>query len=160
MRRAAVRSRWGRAYAQAMELHVPGGGGWFDALTRGDAAGVADPISGDAVLADVTPAQLDDALAALARGEIEYLALHDEDTFLQVAGAGSGPYAIEFNPGQLTEQVLVPGGVPGDAARAALHAFLGRDPAWAAPFAWQDAGLGDARPRAGGGVLRKLFGRR
>ena len=150
----------GRAYARTMELHVPGGSSWFDALTRGDTAGATDLASGETALAEVTPAQLDEALAALVRGDIEYLALHHAGTFVQVAGTGSGPYEIEYNPGQVAEQVRVPGGIGDDAMRVALHGFLGLDPGWATPFSWQDAGLGDPKPAAGGGVLRKLFGRR
>lgn len=148
------------AYARAMELHVPGGGGWFDALVRGDTTGVTDLASGEIALAEVTPAQLDDAIAALVRGDVEYLALHDAGTFVQVAGDGAGPYEIEYNPGQLADQVRVPGGIAVDPLRAALHGYLGRDPSWAAPLTWQSAGLGDAKPASGGGVLRKLFGRR
>jgi len=154
------RSTGGRfAYAVAMELHVPSGGSWFDALVRGDTSGVNDLASGDIALADVGPAQLDEAIAALTRGDIEYLALHDGGTFLQVAGAGSGPYEIEFNPGQLSEQVRVPDGIAVDAVRQTLQTFLARDPAWAGTLPWQNAGLDDAKPSPGGGVFRKLFGR-
>jgi hypothetical protein len=143
-----------------MELRVPGGGSWLDALVSVDTATALGATSTDAALADVTSEQLDEAIAALARGEIEYLALHDGAAFLQVAGERAGPYQIEYNPGRIEDLVRVPPpGVTDEAVRYGLHAFLAGDPAWAEPFPWEPAGLASPPPSSGGGVLRKLFGR-
>ena len=43
--------------------------------------------------------QLDEALSALTRGDVEYLILEEGDCFLQVAGEGDGPYQVQRSDG-------------------------------------------------------------
>ena len=140
-----------------MELRVPSGASLLDSLLR-DTTTPAGLVGGDAVIAGVTSAQLDDAIAGLRRGEIEYLGLHHGEAFVQVAGEGDGPYLLELNPGRVEDQVRVPGGVSAAGMRAALHGFLVEDPTWALPFSWEGAGLGDDRRSAS--TRRSWFRRR
>ncbi len=146
------------AYPGPMELRVPSGGSIFDVFGA-DALSSVSGVGTDAAIAAVTPAQLDDALGALERGAIEYVVLADDPTFVQVAGSGSGPYQLEYNPGQVEHQVRVPEGVGISDVHLVLHAYLAGNPAWAQSFTWQSAGLGDT-PATGGGFLKKLFGKR
>ena len=131
-----------------MELRIPSGAGLLDSLLR-DTTTPSGLVGGDAVVVGVTPAQLDDAIAGLERGDIEYLGLHDGGAFVQVAGDGGGPYQLELNPGRVEDQVRVPGGVSAAGMRSALHGFLVADQTWALPFAWEGAGLGADRPPTG-----------
>jgi hypothetical protein len=84
----------------------------------------------------VTDGQLGEALSALARGEIEYVILESGDEFVQAAGEGAGPYALQFNPASGDGLLEVPGGVGDAAMRAALLAYRRGDPAWRRPFQW------------------------
>lgn len=135
---------------------MPGGASWFDTWSSVDAGHLAHG-SGDAAIAEVTPGQLDEALAALARGDVEHLGLHEGESFLQVAGEGPGPYAIEYHPGPQGTPVGVPAGVTDEAVRYALHAFLAGDPGWARPFPWEP--IGTPPEQASGRRRGRLFGR-
>ena len=90
--------------------------------------------AGDLSIAGVTDAQLDDALAALSRGDIEYVILEDDDHFLQAAGEGDGPYQVQRSDGGETMHEIV-GGITGTAMRQLLHDYLRGDARWMAA-AW------------------------
>jgi hypothetical protein len=84
----------------------------------------------------VTEAQLGEALAALARGEIEYVILESGEEFVQAAGEGAGPYALQFNPAADDGLLEVPGGVSDAAMRSALMAYRRGEADWRRPFQW------------------------
>lgn len=134
-----------------MELRLPGSTDLFALL--GPSTTTADLTPGDDAIAMVTPAQLDDAIAALARGDVEYLGLHHGDAFVQVAGEGVGPYQLEASLGTIEQQVVVPGGVTLDGVRVALHGFLAGDDSWPQSFPWEH--LAPPPPRR----TRRWFGR-
>ena len=132
---------------------MPSGARLLDLLAR-DTTTPTELAGGDAVIASVTPAQLDEAIGALAQGDVEYLGLHHGDAFVQVAGEGIGPYQLEASLGRVEEQVTVPGGVTLDGVRVALHGFLTGDQVWPQSFPWEHLGTAPPpRPR------RRWFGR-
>ena len=136
---------------------MPDGGTSFLTWLVADSSALVRGAGGDAAVADVTPAQVDDALAALERGDIEYVGLHEGEAFLQVAGAGAGPYVIELHPGPPGFPVHVPAGVTAEAVRFALHGFLTAHPTWAQAFPWEPLDPPAAPPPAG--RRRRFFGR-
>lgn len=109
-----------------MDLRLPDSGSWLLALVSspGPAGGAASDL-----VTGVTPAQLDAALSALQRGEIEYLILEDGSCFLQVAGEGAGPYQVEVAFGDETMHRLDLAADPVVVGRI-MHAYLLADPAW------------------------------
>jgi hypothetical protein len=117
-----------------MLMRVPESGSLLAALMSGLGRTIADG-EGVAIEGVVEP-QLADALAALVRGEIEYVILEAGDEFLQAAGEGAGPYALQFNPAGGAGLLDVPGGVSEAAMREALHAYRRGDPGWRRPFQW------------------------
>jgi hypothetical protein len=141
-----------------MELRMPNGAPGIATWFGGATDLVHGSASGDAVIADVTGVRLEQALGALANGDIEYVALHDGEAFLQVAGESTGPYLIELHPGPPGFPVHVPTGVTADAVRYALHGFLTHDETWALPFPWEPLGDPNPPPRREG-RLGRLFGR-
>ena len=124
---------------------MPRGTSLLDSLLR-DTTTPAGLVGGDAAIADVSAAQLDESIAALERGDIEYLGLHAGEAFVQVAGEGIGPYQLEVSPGRVEDQVQVPGGTTIDGVRHALHGYLAGDPTWTEAFAWSQR-----RPRSPAG---------
>ena len=144
-----------------MELRIPGGGAFLTGMFGGQDGGL---VGSESVIVaaepDLTPAHLDEVLARLNRGEIEYVSLTHEPAFLQAAGEGVGPYQLEYNPGQLENQVGVAGGVPLDDVRRVFLAFMAGDPSWSKSHEWRNLGLdAEPSPREGGGFLKKLFGK-
>ena len=121
-------------YTVPMRMRLPDSGSltasFLSALghTIADGEGIA--------LEGVTEAQLGEALAALSRGEIEYVILESGDEFVQAAGEGAGPYALQFNPASGDGLLEVPGGVGDAAMRAALLAYRRGDTSWRRPFQW------------------------
>ena len=80
------------APAAPMILRLPESGSLVASLLSG-----LDQVSGSAggdTVDDVSPEQLDEALAAMRRGEIEYVIVEDGDDFIQAAGDGEGPYQV------------------------------------------------------------------
>ena len=75
-----------------------------------------------------------DALDAMTRGEIEYVILEEGDEFLQAAGDGAGPYALQFSPASGDGLEEVGGGVDGQdgAGHAAGLSPRGPGLAWVA----------------------------
>ena len=142
-----------------MQMRVPSGGSVFDALAN------TTPYDGnDTAIEGVTLEQLDQALTALHAGHIEYIVLADGEAFLQVAGEGEGPYQVEYNPGQVEDQIQSVSGASIATVAAAMRRYRGGDPDWPTLFVWQHAGL-SANPgrkdKSGGeaGFLGRLLGR-
>jgi hypothetical protein len=117
-----------------MQMRLPESGSLPGSILNGMGHTAADG-SGIAVDA-VTEAQLVEALDALARGDIEYVILEDGDAFLQAAGDGDGPYALQFNPASGDGMLEVPGGAARSTMRAALLAYRRRDASWRGPSRW------------------------
>jgi hypothetical protein len=142
-----------------MELRMPSDASSFATWFGADVTDlVHGSANGDAALSDITPERLDQALAALEQGHVEYLGLHEGEAFLQVAGEGAGPYQIELHPGPPGFPVSVPAGVTVEAVRYALHGFLTSDPTWAQPFPWEPMGA-PAQPVLEDRKLRRIFRR-
>ena len=109
-----------------MELRWPESGSLFASLfsEAGHSA-----LSGSGTLPGVTPAQLDDGLAALQRGDVEYLILEDGPRFLQTAGEGEGPYQVQVtDDGETMHDVA--GGADAATMQRILRAYLNGDTAW------------------------------
>jgi hypothetical protein len=116
-----------------MDLRVPDSGSLLGSLLSGLGRSLEE--GGDLALPAVTAPQLDEAIAAMTRGDIEYLILEDGGAFLQAAGDGDGPYALQVDPGDggLLE---VPGGVSAAQMRAALLSYRAGEPGWRGPHRW------------------------
>jgi hypothetical protein len=116
-----------------MLMRLPDSGSLLGSIVNGLGHTTADG-SGIAIDA-VGAAQLAEALTAMASGDLEYVILEDGGAFVQAAGEGTGPYALQFSPASgLMEEV--PGGVTDDAMRGALLAYRRGDPSWRRPFSW------------------------
>lgn len=117
-----------------MVLKLPDSGSWIDTLFEDwpSAASTADAC----VVSDVTEAQLAEALDAMARGDIEFVILEDGDAFIQAAGQGDGLYAINYKPAHDDGLQAVPGGVSGEAMRAALLSYRRGDGRWHVAHRW------------------------
>ena len=117
-----------------MRMRLPESGLLLEALLSGLGHAVTDGT--DVEVDDVTEPQLAQALDAMARGDIEFVILESGDAFVQAAGEGDGPYALEFSPASGDGLQEVRGGVTAAAARAALEGYRRGDPAWNRPFPW------------------------
>ncbi len=117
-----------------MFMRLPESGSLIGSIVTGLGRTVVD---GNGIAVDaVTEAQLVEALVAMAAGELEYVILEDGDEFLQAAGDGGGPYALQFNPASGDGLLEVQGGVSDAAMRTALLAYRRGDRAWRSPFRW------------------------
>lgn len=95
------------------------------------------PASGDDRTIDsVTDAQLVEAIAAMERGDVEYVILDNGAEFIQAAGDGDGPYALQFSPASGDAMEQAHGGVDASTVRAVLLAYLRGDAAWRSACAW------------------------
>ena len=110
-----------------MRLRVPDSGSLVDALI-GSLGDPSHAVSGDLGIDDASPEQLNDALDALVRGDIEYVMLEDGDDFLQVAGEGDGPYQVEVSQQERLREI--PGGMDAPSMRALVAAYHRGDSAW------------------------------
>src|SRR5262245_18449948 len=80
--------------ADAMIMRLPDSGPWLSSAL--DAIGSTPGGSTDhGSVEDVTATQLNEALDALAHGDIEFVILEKGDHFVQVAGSDEGPYRLE-----------------------------------------------------------------
>lgn len=114
-----------------MDLRWPDSGSLLDSLL----SEAGDPAtSGSGGLSDVTPEHLDAAIAALQRGDVEYLILEDGARFLQAAGEGDGPYQVQVtNDGETLHDI--DDGVDAVTMQRILRAYLRGDDTWrAAPW--------------------------
>jgi hypothetical protein len=117
-----------------MRMRLPDSGSLIGSILNGLGHTTAD---GSGVAVDgVTEAQLVDALGAMTRGEIEYVILEEGAAFVQAAGDGGGPYALQSSlvSGDGLEEVR--GGVDGPTVRAALLAYRRGDRAWRGQCRW------------------------
>ncbi|WP_291980522.1 hypothetical protein [Luteitalea sp.] len=109
-----------------MDLRWPDSGSLLDSLL----SEAGDPATtGSGGLSGVTPAHLDAALAALQRGDVEYLILEDGARFLQAAGDGDGPYQVQVtNDGETMHDI--DDGVDAVTMQRILRAYLRGDHTW------------------------------
>jgi hypothetical protein len=112
--------------ANLMDLRWPDSGSLLDSLFS-DAGHPA--MSGSGSLASVTPAQLGEALAAMQRGDVEYVILEDGPRFLQAAGEGDGPYEVQVT-GDGETMHTIDGGADATTTGRILHDYLRGDAAW------------------------------
>lgn len=117
-----------------MELHLPGGSNLFDALFETKSAYQG---SNDDVIPDADEAQLLEALAALERGEVEYVVLSDGARFMQAAGDARSGYVLEYNDGADDAMMHAQGKITGAQVVDAMQAYLRRDDAWRGAFRWE-----------------------
>jgi hypothetical protein len=92
--------------------------------------------AGDTTLEDVSELELIAALDSMARGNIEYVIIENGDEFLQTAGEGAGPYAIELRSDSGDHMLHVPGGVDVETMRAVLLAYRRGDLGWRGALEW------------------------
>ena len=117
-----------------MDMRLPDSGSLLGTIlgglgrTTNDGEGVAVPA--------VTEAQLVEAVTAMTRGDIEYVILEDGEAFLQAAGEGTGPYALQFSSGGDAAMTEVPGGVDEPTLRAVLEAYRRGDAGWRGTCRW------------------------
>jgi hypothetical protein len=116
-----------------MIMRVPGSGTILGSLLGG--LGSATPSGDDCVVDNVNDGQVAAAFEAMERGDIEYVTLESGNEFLQAAGEGAGPFALQFQPtsGEMQE---VRGGVDAATARAALLAYCRGDGGWRGTSTW------------------------
>ncbi len=121
-----------------MDMKWPGSGSWIDALLQ-DGSSALDTGDGY-VVRDVSETQLLEAVDAMVRGDIEFVILESGgdkgDAFIQAAGQGDGPYEINYKPANDDTLQAVPGGVSGDAMRAALVSYRRGDGRWHGAHRW------------------------
>lgn len=109
-----------------MDLRWPESGSLLDALFSEVSASTQ---TGAGSLAGVTPAQLDEALLSLQRGDIEFVILEDGPAFMQAAGAGDGPYQVQVTLDGDTLHDLQ-GEVDAATMARVLRAYLHGDARW------------------------------
>ena len=117
-----------------MNLRLPESGSLLESLLSGLGKTAAEGPGGTTV-SGVTDAQLTEALDALTRGDIEYVILENGDAFLQAAG--TGPFALQFSPGNAGDMTEVPGGVDESTLRAALSSYLHASDRWRTQCNWR-----------------------
>lgn len=111
-----------------MDLLLPGGSG-------------GDEINemGHAVTHNATEDNLIEALAALERGDIEYVILEDAASkmFMQAAGDARSGYDLQYNNGADDAMFQAQGKMSGAQITDAFLAFLSKDMAWRTRISWE-----------------------
>lgn len=104
-----------------------------------DGAVAEDFTAGGGSKPNATEDDLIYALAALERGDIEYVGLEDDTSkmFMQTAGDGANGYILECNNGQDDSMMRAPGTLSGTQIIAALSSFFNHDDAWRTMFRWE-----------------------
>jgi hypothetical protein len=118
-----------------MNLHLPSSGSLIEALLNNLGNTVAD-ADGGTLVAAVSETQLDQALDAMKRGDIEYVILEDGDAFLQAAGEGDGPYVVQFTPGSEQNLIDLRGGATAATVRDVFRSFLRGEVGWRIRYPW------------------------
>ena len=126
-----------------MEMHLPGGSSWFDEFF--DDGHDAYDGGDQAVVPDVSGEELDAALAAMQRGDIEFVTLVDGDEFAQADGGPRGAVTAVSN-------------APFDVVTAVLTSYRSGDGAWRQVLPAPEPAPAD--PDADGGGLLSRFRRR
>ncbi len=122
-----------------MEIHLPGNGGFLDALLDTNQA-YEGPS--DTVIPNATEGPLLDALAMMDRGESEYVILQDDKRFIQAAGDSGSGYTLEHNEGSdKTQYRATNTKLSGADIRDAFVSYLNRDPSWKTKFKWTQFNL-------------------
>lgn len=95
--------------------------------------------TGGGVKANATEDDLIDALAAMERGDLEYVILEDNASkmFMQAAGEARSGYDLEYNNGVDDSMFRAQGKISGAQVTDAFTAFLNRDVAWRTMFVWE-----------------------
>lgn len=118
-----------------MVMRLPGSGTLLESLLNGLGQPAVPTDSGTSVDA-VSEAQLKEALNSLAHGEIEFVILEDGPAFLQAAGEGDGPYAVEHCENEGAPLTGIDGGVDRATAERVMLAFRRGDAAWRLSHSW------------------------
>jgi hypothetical protein len=118
-----------------MNLRLPASGLLLESLLGGLGTPGIEP--GNTTVRHPTPDQLSAAIEAMAGGHMEYVILEEGGQFLQAAGDGNGPYALQYFAGAGEPIIEVPGGVDAETVRTVLAAYLRGEPAWRGALAWQ-----------------------
>lgn len=121
-----------------MNLRLPESGSLVESLLGRLGASPNDPASGT-VVEHVSEADITAALDALVRADIEFVILEHGDEFLQAAGAGTGPYALQFSPDATGSLQEVPGGVDAETMRSAVMAYGRGEAGWRGGLGWSAA---------------------
>ncbi len=118
-----------------MDLRFPGGAGLSSLF--GTVPQIGPASSG---VLPATPEALEDLLRALWEGWIEFLIVEEGDVFVQVAGAGAGPYVLQYQPPGGAPMLEVPGsGVDGVTMCTVLRRVVAGDPSWHVGLVWEVA---------------------
>jgi hypothetical protein len=118
-----------------MDIHIPDGSNFFDLLLH---AGTAYMGSTDAVIPDADEDKLMAALAALERGDVEYVVLADGERFMQAAGDARSGYVLEYNDGSTEQQSRATRqNLAGTEIADAFRRYLHRDASWQTDFTWE-----------------------
>lgn len=107
-------------------MRIPGGFSLFESLLASDDQFVAR-LGNE--IPDVSEGDLDLALEALRRGDIEFITLIDGDEMTQAAGEGDGPYYLEHQPtpdGPLTSV----DNAPFEVVAVTLRSYRAGDDGW------------------------------
>jgi hypothetical protein len=118
-----------------VNLRLPASGSLLESLLNHLGRAPNDP-SGDVKVEGVTEAHTVDALDALERGDIEYMILEHGDEFLQAAGTGDGPYALQVGSTATETMFEVRGGVDRITMRRVLLGYRSGDAGWRGSLAW------------------------
>jgi hypothetical protein len=134
-----------------MELRLPSGSALDTVL---DARSIVD-AAGHSVVDEPTEEDVRLAVAAMGDGNVEFVIVASADAvFVQAAGDGDGPYALQRCDGDPDAMAQAEGAVDREAVLATLLAFRAGDPSWEGAHEW--VALGGGRPE---GKRRRLFGR-
>lgn len=118
-----------------MEIRVPGGSNFVDILFS---TNMAYDGPTDAVIPNADETKLTDVLAALERGDIEYIVLSDDARFMQAAGDARSGYVLEYNDGSDREQFRATRRhIKGEEIAGAFRLYLHRDATWITLFSWE-----------------------
>jgi len=115
-----------------MDLVLPGGASLFGSTGYMDSTNTAYP--------NATAEDLSNALAAMERGDIEFVIVRDSESqlFMQTTGSPAEGYYLEYNDGKDDSMLRVRGDTLSKIQiTEALTAFLKHDAAWQTMFVWE-----------------------
>ena len=118
-----------------MNLRLPVSGSVLESLPNRPGASPTD-MADSTTLENVTEAEVVQAVDEMPRGHIEYVILEDGAKFLQAAGEGAGPYALQYSPGADGAMIEVPGGVDADTMRKVPLGYARGDLGWRGALGW------------------------